>query len=298
MPLSERISKSPVIQFYSSADNIGNYLPVIGIHKMLRTTPDVWNAHDVEIDYEFINSHYRSAIVGGAGLFHACFEGFWRRFVAECDLPAIIWGVGLCAPDRVSNFGVNRSLVSRNASRFDLVNVRDDWTAEFYGLKVARVSVCPTVVAVADFARGDPRRGTLVVSHTSLTGTDLDLAVRSVVESAMSGVRFTDNVQHRTKGIARILRSDYDRSERVVTTRLHGAIIAYGLGVPYVALARDEKIRAFQRQFGNGELVENTTDLRTRLANSPAASGGVMMNDVVAFGETARKWMLSWCPVE
>ncbi len=31
----DRRPRSPIIQFYSSVDNIGNYLPVLGIQKML-----------------------------------------------------------------------------------------------------------------------------------------------------------------------------------------------------------------------------------------------------------------------
>ena len=298
IPPGERVAASPIVQFYSSVDNIGNYLPVLGIHKMLGTSPDVWHAHDPDIDFDFINGHYQGVIIGGAGLFHASFDRFWRRFVAECDLPAIIWGVGLCAPDRDTSFGVDRSLIKHNASRFDLVNVRDDWTAEYYGLTAACVTACPTVVSVADVSPKEKRSGTLVVSHKALIGHDLDLAMKSAVKSITRSVRFTDNIQRRTRGIQRILRNDYARSELVATSRLHGAIIAYGLRIPYVAFARDEKVRVFQRQFGHGELVESIGELKARVANGPFELKLTSLTDVLAFGKTARTWISSSCSVD
>jgi polysaccharide pyruvyl transferase WcaK-like protein len=52
----------------------------------------------------------------------------------------------------------------------------------------------------------------------------------------------------------------------VVTSRLHGAIIAYGLGLPYVALAGDEKLREFHRLFGGGQLVNSAAELKVMLS--------------------------------
>src|SRR4051812_22817202 len=75
---ASRKAKSPIIQFYSSSNNIGNFLPVLGIREMISREPDTWCIHDKQIDFDFINSNYRCAIIGGAGLLHSCFNPFWK----------------------------------------------------------------------------------------------------------------------------------------------------------------------------------------------------------------------------
>ena len=79
LPPDRRRARHRILQFYSSVDNIGNYLPVLGIHRLLGTRTDVWCMHDRDIDFDFINSQYRGVIVGGAGLLHQCFEPCWQR---------------------------------------------------------------------------------------------------------------------------------------------------------------------------------------------------------------------------
>ena len=52
---AEKVS-SPVMQFYSSNDNIGNYLPVLGIQEMLELPTDTWCIHDRNIDFDGCNT--------------------------------------------------------------------------------------------------------------------------------------------------------------------------------------------------------------------------------------------------
>ncbi|MEQ8924213.1 MAG: hypothetical protein RLO81_00285, partial [Fulvivirga sp.] len=65
IPIELRYPKSKVIQFYSAFGNIGNYLPVLAIQKMMNTEFDTWDIHDPFIDFDFINNNYKVAIVGG-----------------------------------------------------------------------------------------------------------------------------------------------------------------------------------------------------------------------------------------
>ena len=50
VPAEKRKTRSEVIQFYSSANNIGNYLPVLGIQEMAGKETDCWCIHDRRID--------------------------------------------------------------------------------------------------------------------------------------------------------------------------------------------------------------------------------------------------------
>jgi len=85
-----------------------------------------------------------------------------------------------------------------------------------------------------------------------------------------------------------VFRNYYCRSELVVSTRLHGAITAYGLGIPYLALPGDEKVREFQRLYGGGQLFDNTNALTELLAQTHVRQPLPNLGDIQTFGERAR----------
>ena len=64
MPVTERWPASDIINFYSAVHSSGNYLPFLGIHKMLNRGTDTWNMHDRSIGFHFVNRHYRCVIIG------------------------------------------------------------------------------------------------------------------------------------------------------------------------------------------------------------------------------------------
>lgn len=69
IPSEKRNPKSSLLQFYASPNNIGNYLPVLGIQEMLEEETDTWCAHDEYIDFDFINANYQGVIIGGGWTF-------------------------------------------------------------------------------------------------------------------------------------------------------------------------------------------------------------------------------------
>lgn len=292
----ERQPASDILNFYSAVHNIGNYLPVLGIRKMLGRTTDTWNMHDRSIDFDFVNRHYRSVIIGGAGLLDRGFEPFWTAFSRECRVPAVIWGVGICSPDRNAEKGVDRDVFRAAAARCALINFRDDLTADYYGTHQASISPCPTIVYLEESGRkgpGDPAGHVLYASHDELVAEPERDLIRSRLEQCVGPVRLTDNIQRRLLSLDDIVRSAYGKSRLVVTTRLHGAIIAYGLGIPYVAIARDEKIRAFHRCYGNGELIEHPDQLPEILGASVRCDRTIQYEQVYKCGSQMKTWLAS-----
>jgi len=75
----------------------------------------------------------------------------------------------------------------------------------------------------------------------------------------------TDNIQRKDLGIADIIRQYYCQSRVVIASRLHGAIIAYALGIPYIVFPKDEKLRAFQEAYGNGLCVSGIDEIKQHL---------------------------------
>jgi Polysaccharide pyruvyl transferase len=291
---AQRKAKSPVIQFYSSINNIGNFTPVLGIQQMLGMNTDTWCMHDKSIDFDFINRHYQCAIIGGAGLLNKCFEPFWQKAAQECQVPMIIWGVGTCFPDDEGAVGVSRALVTEIASRCDLINVRDDLTAEYYGLENPSITACPTIAFLQKFQRKVDKNPTQVLfsSHEELVSSEETEQIQALLGRLVPDYKYTNNLQRRFTPLNKIISQSYCKSRVVVTTRLHGAIIAYGLGVPYIAIPRDEKLRAFHRLYGNGASIERVSDLGEALHGEAARiTQPIALAPVLEFGDRARDWV-------
>ena len=59
----------------------------------------------------------------------------------------------------------------------------------------------------------------------------------------------------------------YQDCDYVVTTRLHGAIIAYAFKRPYIAISFDPKITAFNKLYGGGVCISDLNQLERLLAD-------------------------------
>jgi polysaccharide pyruvyl transferase WcaK-like protein len=57
----------------------------------------------------------------------------------------------------------------------------------------------------------------------------------------------------------------YQESDYVVTTRLHGAIIAYAFKRPYIAISFDPKVAAFNKLYGGGLCISSVDELKAGL---------------------------------
>ena len=81
--------------------------------------------------------------------------------------------------------------------------------------------------------------------HGKLVAESEHDVIRRQLKQCVGVVRVTDNIQRRLLSLDDIVRGADGKSRLVVSTRLHGAIIAYGLRIPYVAILRDEKTGRF-----------------------------------------------------
>lgn len=237
-----------IANFYSTNPNIGNILPVLGIHKMLGQAPDIMM--DCRMAHLVNPDSYDVVIVGGAGLFSACFELFWR-WLAIVKKPIILWGVGgtwarIGTPLGKDKLGQSVDPRIIRKMSFEMVNVRDTFTAEYYGFKDADISICPTFCY---FDEKEPLgRESLYAHHPGLASKETLDRMREIVTDT------TDNVK---RGKAADVVKKYINARYVITTRLHGCIIANALGRPYIAFNTDKKIYEYHRLYGGGYLLED-----------------------------------------
>jgi hypothetical protein len=274
-----------IINFVSTHPNIGNYTPVWGIWRMLPGLQPT-----IQIDCRQFGRvsarDYDVAIVGGGGLLHAVFEPFWE-WLSRQSLPLVLWGIGGCWPaegtlwrSRNASEGcVAPSILKRMKKQIVLANVRDALTRDSYDLD-ADISFCPT----AEYFKAERRslgRGTevLYAHHDELvTDRERDEIVRYCSLD-------TSNIAQARETFVRILQK-YRRAEVIVTSRLHGAIIANSLGRPYVALIRDRKFDEFHATYGYGVACDSLAQLPARIeaARRLPAAREIDYQAIEAFG--------------
>ena len=295
LPPERREPRSDVICFFSSVDNIGNYTPNLAMHQMLGMEFDYWCMHTKPVDFDFVNKNYKAVVLGGAGLLHGVFEPFWRDFGANCALPAVVWGVGACVPDGKQQ-PVSPEAWRAVEERVGLVNVRDDVTLEVVGAqKPAVITPCPTIVWVgSNFKKVESGGHLLIAEHDGLADADTLRSIRKACGSVDEVVRRTNNIQEWHKDGAGFIREDYAAARAVVTTRLHGAIFAYSLGIPFLTVARDRKIDDFVRLYGNGIIHREpptASEIKTLLEYTPDRD--IAFGDCLDFGESVASWLNS-----
>ena len=294
----ERVVKSKILQFYSANRNIGNYTPVLGIHQMLDQELDVWNIHKSPVDWEFVHKNYEQVIVGGAGLLHSVFEKFWVDLDKNCKLPIIIWGIGVCLPDNDSVKGVPKQVVQSVFSRAVYANVRDELTRDFYQLSAdISLTACPTLVHVANNFKVEVKvedgKRILHSSHVDLEPTSTTPEIKKIIESAGYKYYFTENIETKKMPLKRILNM-YQDCDYVVTTRLHGAIIAYAFKRPYIAISFDPKVAAFHKLYGGGVCITSVDQLAQTLNGDQFKVLGQYESELAKikqFGEQIRRYL-------
>ena len=294
----ERVVKSKILQFYSANRNIGNYTPVLGIHQMLDQELDVWNIHKSPVDWEFVHKNYEQVIVGGAGLLHSVFEKFWVDLDKNCKLPIIIWGIGVCLPDNDSVKGVPKQVVQSVFSRAVYANVRDELTRDFYQLSAdISLTACPTLVHVANNFKVEVKvedgKRILHSSHVDLEPTSTTPEIKKIIESAGYKYYFTENIETKKLPLKRILNM-YQDCDYVVTTRLHGAIIAYAFKRPYIAISFDPKVAAFHKLYGGGVCITSVDQLAQTLNGDQFKVLGQYESELAKikqFGEQIRRYL-------
>lgn len=269
-PAKQRKSNSQTLQFYSANRNIGNYLPVLAIHEMLDQSLDTWNIHKSPVDWDYVHANYSKVIIGGAGLLHSVFEKFWMDLEKNCKLPFIIWGIGVCLPDNDEIKGVPKEVVKRVFQKSEFANIRDELTRDFYELNSdISITACPTLIYINNnFGVSENIEGKKVLhsSHVDLEPIDQTPIIREIIEKAGFKYAFTPNIESAENGLKKILKL-YEDTNFVVTTRLHGAIIAYAFRRPYIAISYDPKITAFNKLYGGGLCIKSLDELEAELSS-------------------------------
>ena len=286
---------------FANRSNIGDWLSAIGIQKLLGDVEVTEHLCDAPFVDDTLSALAQASeedliVIGGGGPFMDYFEPFWEGLLDVAGhVPFVIWGVGYCdlkrEPSRAS-----RSLMDAVASRARLCVVRDDLThRHLAGCSLPTPVPCPSLAAVDRTI--EPAFGLLHVDNYSTAGADVYEAMeergRAFANTTGRYLRKTNNrIDSGNRAALVETLAKYAASDLVLSSALHGCILAVAMGRKVLAVSGDWKIEAFMEAAGLGAwvLAQEDTDrlpsLLDRLTTQPDRGEFVLRsrtaNEVVA----------------
>jgi len=258
-----------IYHVYATKSNIGDWLSAKGIQALLEPV----EVHELFCDSPCVEETLSVLsrltpqdfiIIGGGGLLMDYFEGFWEGFRSIADrAPFALWGVGCCDLKR-ENTSVSKELMTDIVRRSRLCVVRDQLTWEFVSSRSLPDPVpCPSLSVIE--RREGPGRGLLHAVHAGIVDPETHQEICGIVrELAEKSGRPYRETRNRIDPKARNLQLElekYRNSDVVISSRLHGCIIAVGMGKKLIALSGDRKIDHFMDSAGLKEWVVEMDDI-------------------------------------
>lgn len=243
---------------YANRSNIGDWLSARGIQILL----------GLPVSEHFCDEPFVAAtldqlsclneddliVIGGGGLFMDYFTPFWEGFwpIAQ-KVPFFIWGVGFVdlkqEPSRPSV-----ELLSGIIEQSRGCWVRDQHTREVLGdLSLPEPIPCPSFAAIGSELQPEP--AVLHSANLTTVGQAAYDEMRGVAEffAASSGriFRETNNrIPNPSEEALQRVVDLYARSDVILSSRLHGCVIALSLNRKIVAVSGDHKIDSFMKEAG------------------------------------------------
>lgn len=242
---------------FACRTNVGDWLSALGIQAMLcpLSLREYWcDSAFASITIERLSRLPRDStiVVGGGGLFHVCFREFWEGLQTIADRSRLyIWGVGCCAhKDTETRLPTSVLQPVIESSRY--CSVRDQLTWDYLRAHDLPPPVpCPAFCEVGAEPT-DRGWGLLNVTHPDLLDAPTQLEIRTTCKDfAQSTERPVRQTQNRVRSgnahsLCKLLKL-YGASDLVVSSRLHGCVIALAMEKKVIAVSADSKIDSFMQ---------------------------------------------------
>jgi polysaccharide pyruvyl transferase WcaK-like protein len=269
---------------FANRSNIGDWLSARGIQALLGVSKIAEHLCDEPFVPETLTAlaqagHNGLIVIGGGGLFMDYFAPFWEGFREIADrVPFCIWGVGYCDLKREPS-RAPQALLEEIVGKSRLCVVRDELTRGYLSACELPPPVpCPSINAVQPPMR--PGLGLLHVDNYTTAGADvyeaMDVAGREFARRTGRPYRQTNNrIDDGEEAALTKLLHLYASSDLVLSSALHGCILAVAMGRRVLAVSGDYKIEAFMQAAGLGDWIcdiNDTAVLPERLADLPDQS--------------------------
>ena len=249
---------------FANRSNIGDWLSARGIQSLLRPLEVTEHLCDEPFVDETLTRLAQATsddliVIGGGGLFMDYFEPFWAGFQAiAARVPFCIWGVGYCDL-KLEKSLPSPSLLENIVGQSSLCVVRDELTRKYLtSCELPDPVICPSLTVLSR-----PQKngfGLLHVDNYSTAGT---AAYEAMCEAglqfaARSGRKYRATNNHIKSGSEQELNATlalYADSDLVLSSGLHGCVIAVATGRKVLAVSGDYKIEAFMKTAGLSDWV-------------------------------------------
>ncbi len=260
---------------FANKSNIGDWLSAQGIQFLLGEYGGQGNVLEHLCDEPFVPATLEALaqascndliVIGGGGLFMDYFTPFWEGFLPISGrVPFCIWGVGYCDAkhrDSRPSSGLLETLVRR--ARF--CSVRDDLSRQYLAACSLPAAVtCPSVCVLEPAT--EQGHGLLYVdAYDNMGERSYQQAVDLLQGFARLSGRPYRQVNNRIKAGSNTelkgMLDAYRESDLVISSRLHGCIIALTLGKKVLAISGDRKVESFMARAGLGQWVVDAANVQ------------------------------------
>ena len=246
-----------IIYIYANKRNVGDYISFKGIRQLIGLPgPEcfcspLWADNLAKI---LRKAKQRNPdcllVIGGGGLLQPVFEDFWNEILAS-ELAFVTFGIGINKMHGRSE--ISEPLLKQIVHSAKLMGVRDIYTKERLLTLENRpiyLGVCPSVNFVFNkFWTGqpNPKGAILHIIHPSdirLSGANLEQIkenIKLIAKELHMDYLESDNMTNNFLGALQ----QVSQARLVISSRLHGCIMSYSAGIPFIPLYCDEKTKAF-----------------------------------------------------
>lgn len=255
-----------IIHIYANKSNIGDWLSALGIQSLLKYN----NIKELFCDEPFLDETFAELeklssndviVIGGGGLFMDYFVPFWDRFLDIVgDTPFCIWGVGFCdlkQETSLAPFNLLKDIVKKS----HLTVVRDNFSRDYLSGVILHPPIpCPSIAVIGIEKRN--KFSLLHVDNYSSVGAaayeKMDEFGKEFAVKTVRKYRKTNNRIHfgNEKELYDIL-NRYKEADFILSSALHGCILAVAMGKKIIAVSGDRKIDAFMTAAGLKDWVLN-----------------------------------------
>jgi polysaccharide pyruvyl transferase WcaK-like protein len=276
-----------IYHLFANRANIGDWLSAKAIQHLLPSE----QIEEYLCDAPFVDQTMKRLsratpddriIIGGGGLFMDYFTPFWKRFhAASTETPFCIWGLGCCDWKREPSLAP-KTLLAEIIERSRLCVVRDQLTRDYFAASSLPEPVpCPSLVVIDK--SGEAGSGILHVDNFTIAGETvyhaMDDYAREFAKRTGRPYRQTNNrIEAGSETVLAAILQRYREADIVLSSALHGCIIAVAMGKKIIAVSGDRKIEGFMQAAGLSdwvldiEQVNRLPSLFQNLAGQPSTA--------------------------
>jgi polysaccharide pyruvyl transferase WcaK-like protein len=259
-----------IYHVFANRSNIGDWLSARGIQKLLSPLEITECLCDVPFIDETMQQLASATekdliVIGGGGLLMDYFTPFWEAFQpVAARVPFTIWGIGYC--DLKLEYTLPPgNLITSIINKSKLCIVRDELTrSHLPNCNLYEPIPCPSINVIdrvsiigKDILHVDNYTTAGEVAYEAMCTAGKDFANQHKITYRQTNNRITKDSE---KELQQIL-SLYRQSGYVLSSALHGCIIAVAMGLKVLAVSGDRKIEGFMESVGLQDWVLDIGEL-------------------------------------